>query len=211
MTEKIETDLASLDDSALVTLARQDRRAFGVLYERYVKDIYKYIYFRTNNQHDAEDLASRVFHRALSHIDTYVERGVPFQAWLYRIAHNLVANWHRDRSRHKSVPLEDFVNGLRTEAPEVTAEAQDEKERLFEAIRRLPEDRQQLLILKFVDKKSNQEIGEVMDKSEGAIKSLYHRTLLSLRDILTGQVDGTHGGDLADDAASPVELARPKK
>jgi RNA polymerase sigma-70 factor, ECF subfamily len=202
MTETNDQELVLLDDSALVTLARQDKRAFGVLYERYVKDIYKYNYVRTGNPHDAEDLTSRVFHRALNHIDTYVERGVPFQAWLYRIAHNLVANWHRDRARHKSVPLEDFVNGLREEAPESTAEAVDEKERLLEAIRKLPDDRQQLLILKFVEKKSNQEIGEVMAKSEGAIKSLYHRTLLSLRDLLNGLSP--------DDPDLQVELARPK-
>ena len=180
-------DYSAIDDSDLVIIARDDQAAFGELYERYVKKIYSYIYFRTGNQHDAEDLTSRVFHRALVHIQTYVERGVPFQAWLYRIAHNLVANWHRDRNRRKVVPLDEFIAaGLRSEAPEDTTEAQDEQERLVEAIRRLPDERQQLLVLKFVDKLSNQEIGEIMDRSEGAIKSLYHRTLLSLRDELTG-------------------------
>lgn len=176
---------AEADDSALVELARKDRAAFGLLYERYVKEIYRYLYYRTQNQHEAEDLTSRVFHRALSHIDGYVERGIPFKAWLYRIAHNLVANWHRDRTRHKTVPLEEYVTGLKGEAPEAVTELQDEKERLLTAIKRLPEERQQLIILKFVEKLSNQEIGEIMDKSEGAIKSLYHRTLLSLRDELT--------------------------
>ncbi|MBX3085841.1 MAG: sigma-70 family RNA polymerase sigma factor [Anaerolineae bacterium] len=203
MTDKNDQDLTSLDDSTLVTIARQDRSAFGVLYERYVKDIYKYNYVRTGNAHDAEDLTSRVFHRALSHIDSYIERGVPFQAWLYRIAHNLVANWHRDRSRHQSVPLEDFVNGLREEAPESTAEAVDEKDRLLEAMRKLPEDRQQLVLLKFVEKKSNQEIGEIMGKSEGAIKSLYHRTLLSLRDLLNGLSLDPDDPDLQEEVARP--------
>jgi RNA polymerase sigma-70 factor, ECF subfamily len=179
-------DYSTADDSDLVVLAREDQAAFGELYERYVKKIYSYVYFRTGNHHDAEDLTSRVFHRALIHIQTYVERGVPFQAWLYRIAHNLVANWHRDRNRRKVVPLDEFVGaGLRTEAPEDTTESQEEKERLVQAIGRLPDERQQLLILKFVDKLSNQEIGEIMDRSEGAIKSLYHRTLLALRDELT--------------------------
>jgi RNA polymerase sigma-70 factor, ECF subfamily len=179
-------DFSSADDSDLVARARDDQAAFGELYERYVKQIYGYIYFRTGNHHDAEDLTARVFHRALVHIGTYVERGVPFQAWLYRIAHNLVANWHRDRNRRKVVPLDEFIAaGLRSEAPEDTTEFQDEKERLVEAIRRLPEERQQLLILKFVDRLSNQEIGEIMERSEGAIKSLYHRTLLALREELT--------------------------
>jgi RNA polymerase sigma-70 factor, ECF subfamily len=191
-------DISAADDSELVARARDDQAAFGELYERYVKQIYGYIYFRTGNHHDAEDLTARVFHRALVHIGTYVERGVPFQAWLYRIAHNLVANWHRDRNRRKVVPLDEFIAaGLRSEAPEDTTESKDEKERLVEAIRRLPEERQQLLVLKFVDRLSNQEIGEIMDRSEGAIKSLYHRTLLTLREELT--------------AAQPEEPARQAK
>jgi RNA polymerase sigma-70 factor (ECF subfamily) len=186
MTAHNGQDYSTADDSDLVAMAREDQAAFGELYERYVKKIYAYVYFRTGNHHDAEDLTARVFHRALVHIETYVERGVPFQAWLYKIAHNLVANWHRDRNRRKVVPLDEFVAaGLRSEAPEDTTEAQEERERLVEAISRLPDERQQLLVLKFVDKLSNQEIGEVMDRSEGAIKSLYHRTLLALRDELT--------------------------
>lgn len=186
MTVEDGKDFSSADDSTLVELARKDNTAFGELYERYARKVYGYIFYRTGNHHDAEDLMARVFHRALVHIKTYQDRGVPFQAWLYRIAHNLVANWHRDRNRRKVVPLDEFVAmGLRADAPEATTEAQDEQERLIEAIRRLPEDRQQLLILKFVDRLSNQEIGEIMDRSEGAIKSLYHRTLLALRDELT--------------------------
>src|SRR5258706_1565453 len=186
MTAQNGQDYSTVDDSELVAMAREDQAAFGVLYERYVKKIYSYVYFRTGNHHDAEDLTSRVFHRALIHIRTYVERGVPFQAWLYRIAHNLVANWHRDRNRRKVVPLDEYVAaGLRTEAPEDTTESQEEKVRLVQAIGRLADERQQLLELKFVDKLSNQEIGEIMDRSEGAIKSLYHRTLLALRDELT--------------------------
>jgi RNA polymerase sigma-70 factor (ECF subfamily) len=182
----------SADDAVLVEMARSDKNAFGELYERYARKVYRYIYYRTGNQHDAEDLAARVFHRALVHIQNYQDRGVPFQAWLYRIAHNLVANWHRDRTRRKVVPLDDFM-GLRVDAPEVTAEAQDEQERLVAAIQRLPEDRQQLIVLKFVERLSNQEIGAIMDRSEGAIKSLYHRTLLALRDelaVLSGDAQG---------------------
>jgi len=189
------------DDSALVELARTDRAAFGVLYERYARKVYAYIYYRTGNAQDAEDLMARVFHRALVHIQSYVERGVPFQAWLYRIAHNLVANWHRDRNRRKVVPLDEFVAaGLKAEAPEATTEAQDEQNRLVEAIRQLPDERQQLLILKFVDRLSNQEIGEIMDRSEGAIKSLYHRTLLALRETLT-----------QDEPAEPLEPSEPTR
>jgi RNA polymerase sigma-70 factor (ECF subfamily) len=186
MTAPNGQDYSSADDSTLVAQSQKDRAAFGELYERYARKVYNYVYYRVGNHHDAEDLTARVFHRALVHIQTYVERGLPFQAWLYRIAHNLVANWHRDRNRRKVISLDEYVAArLRAEAPESVTEAKDEQERLMDAIRKLPEERQQLLILKFVDRLSNQEIGEIMERSEGAIKSLYHRTLLSLRELLT--------------------------
>jgi RNA polymerase sigma-70 factor (ECF subfamily) len=180
--------LADLEETELVELAKIDAEAFGELYQRHVKRIYNYIFYRTGNHHDAEDLTSRVFHRALQNIDNYVDQGVPFSAWLYRIAHNLVANWHRDRRRRKIIPLDDFMlRGLRGEAPEDIAEDREDRKRLLEAIQRLPADRQQLLILKFVEHLSNLEIGQVMGRSEGAIKSLYHRTLITLRDDLQAQ------------------------
>lgn len=181
--------LKRLDDLELVELAQSgDKDAFGELYERYLDKIYNYVYYRTGNHHDAEDLTARVFSRAMHHIEAYTDRGVPFQAWLYRIAHNLVANWHRDRGRRKIVPLDEFIaGGLRSDAPDRQAEDNEERETLLTAIRQLPEDRQQLLILKFVEHKSNAEIGAIMNRTEGAIKSLYHRTLLALRDDLGGE------------------------
>ena len=169
-------------EALLVEKAKEDPAAFGVLYERHVKKIYNYIYYRTGNHHDAEDLTARTFYRALSNMDGYVNRGVPFSAWLYRIAHNLVANWHRDRSRRQVIPLDKLVLASRRKTdPLQLIEANEEKETLLRAIRRLPDDRQQLLILKFVEKMSNAEIGQVIGRSEGAIKSLYHRTLIALR------------------------------
>ena len=173
------------DDLALAQAAQGDTEAFSVLYERYIGRIYNYIYYRTGNQHEAEDLTARVFFRALGHIGTYRNIGVPFSAWLYRIAHNLVANWYRDRNRRYEVPLEDYV-GLPQQVshPEVELLYHQEEEGLLKVIRKLPPDRQQLVILKFVDNMSNAEIALIMGRSEGAVKSLYHRTLLSMRNAL---------------------------
>jgi len=171
------------DSAALAHAAQGDKEAFGVLYERYVDRIYTYVYYRTGNSFDAEDLTARVFLRALRHIPKYQDRGLPFSAWLYRIAHNLVANWHRDNSRRNYIPLRDGVfDYSQTELPENEVLRIEEREKLMEVIRCLPQDRQQLLIHKFLDHYSNAEIGQIMDRSEGAIKSLYHRTLLALRD-----------------------------
>jgi RNA polymerase sigma-70 factor (ECF subfamily) len=173
------------EDDVLVKAITGDKEAFGILYERYVGRIYTYIYYRTGNTHDAEDLTARVFYRAIEHISRYRQRGVPFSAWLYRIAHNLVANWHRDRQRRQEVPMDDVVNlQAKIDPPEMAMMNTMDIERLMKVIQSLSSERQELLILKFVQELSNAEIGKIMRRSEGAIKSLYHRTLLSLRDDL---------------------------
>ena len=95
-------DIEFNEDDVLTRAADGDRDAFGLLYERYIYRIFNYVYYRTGNLHDAEDLTARVFQRAMNHIQNYTDRGVPFSAWLYRIAHNLVANWDAavDRKAH---------------------------------------------------------------------------------------------------------------
>jgi RNA polymerase sigma-70 factor (ECF subfamily) len=180
---------SELKDEEVLALASQgDKEAFGVLYERYVERIFNYVYYRTGNLHEAEDLTARVFQRAMNHIHNYTDRGVPFSAWLYRIAHNLVANWHRDRSRKQEIPINDLpVLPSKGDHPETKLVHSQEQESLLRLIRRLPPDRQQLLILKFVEDMSNAEVGQIMGRSEGAVKSLYHRTLLALRDQIGDQ------------------------
>jgi len=177
-----------IEDSDELILARAvegDAGAFSTLYERYVGRIYNYIYYRIGAAVDAEDLTAKVFYRALGRISFYRNQGVPFSAWLYRIAHNLVANWYRDNSRKQEVSLEDQVYlHPHGDYPEQTLVEDQEKEWLLKSIRLLPQERQELLILKFVDRLSNSEIALIMGRSEGAIKSLYHRTLLALRDEL---------------------------
>lgn len=102
--------MTDLSDETILALAGQgDSESFGLLYERYVSRIYSYVYYRTGNPYDAEDLTARVFFRAMHHITSYQDRGLPFSAWLYRIAHNLVANWHRDNSRRPEIPLDDTL------------------------------------------------------------------------------------------------------
>jgi RNA polymerase sigma-70 factor (ECF subfamily) len=186
------------DEAALGRAMQGDHEAFGELYERYVSRIYNYVYYRTGNQHDAEDLTARVFYRAMRHITNYEHRGLPFSAWLYRIAHNLVANWHRDNSRRPEIPLDEglWIHHI-SEHPELSLLQMEEQERLLRIIHKLPPERQQLIILKFGEHLSNIEIGQVMGRTEGAVKSLYHRTLITLRDELewidTLQLTG-HGG-----------------
>jgi RNA polymerase sigma-70 factor (ECF subfamily) len=175
-------DYQQLNDATLVQLAKDDAEAFGELYQRYVTKIYNYTYYRVGDQEEAEDLTARTFFRALRKIGSYEDRGLPFSAWLYRIAHNLVANWHRSQSRRKSVQLDDLITATGEHAsPGLLAEKNETHAELLDVIRELPEDRQQLIILKFVERMPNAKIGEVMGRSESSIKSLYHRTLKTLR------------------------------
>jgi len=180
------TAVNNFDEDQLIEQAKTDPEAFGKLYEQYVDKIYSYIYYRVGNHQEAEDLTAKVFHRALNHIPNYNNRGVPFAAWLYRIAHNLIANWRRDHQRRKVVGLDQVtgLSGERQESPHQMVERSNERELLLAAIQKLPRERQQLLTLKFVERMSNAEIGRVMGRSEGAIKSLYHRTLVSLKGLL---------------------------
>jgi RNA polymerase sigma-70 factor (ECF subfamily) len=178
------SDDKTIDERLLVERAKHDKEAFGELYALYVDKIYSYVYYRTGNNQDAEDLTARVFFRAIQHIGNYKDQGVPFSAWLYRIAHNLLANWYRDQSRRQMVSLDSIAQWHVEDSPELATELLEDQEALLEAIQRLPTDRQELLILKYVDRMPNADIGEIMGRSEGAIKSLYHRTLLSLRDDL---------------------------
>lgn len=167
-----------------------DDEAFSDLYRDNVQRVYSYIYYRTGNTADAEDLTSRVFQRALKHIGRFEKKGVPFVAWLYRIAHNLVANWHRDNSRKKEVPIDDQYGlvhpGLQ---PESTVMYAQQHRALIKAIQKITPERQNLIVLKYIEECSNAEIAVIMGRTEGAIKSLYHRTLSELRDILGDAID----------------------
>ena len=182
-------DLVNLSDQEAVERAAQgDKEAYGVIYQRYVQQIYRYIFYRTGDHHEAEDLTARVFMRALRHIKNYDERGLPLSAWLYRIAHNLVVNWHRDNHRRQVISLDEIeLPHSFQEQPEQNAMQNEERDLLLKVIRHLPAERQQLLILKFVEGLSNAEIGKIMGRSEGAVKSLYHRTLYSLRCAINNQ------------------------
>ncbi len=170
------------EDVNLAQAIQGDHEAFGILYEQYVERIFNYVYYRTGNQHDAEDLTAKVFFRAMRRLPDYEQRGLPVSAWLYRIAHNLVANWHRDRGRRPEISLDEgYASIPHSEHPEATLLHREEQNDLLRIIQDLPPERQQLIILKFVEHMSNAEIGQIMGRTEGAVKSLYHRTLLSLR------------------------------
>lgn len=176
--------MSSEPDEILVELAKKDADAFGILYQRHVRTIYGYIYCRTGNSQDAEDLTGRTFYQALANVHRYRVGTSPFAAWLFRIAHNLVANWYRDNGRRRAVPIEGDYFSDHSADPTSLAIDSEETAELREAIAHLPADRQQLLVLKFVEELPNAAIARCMGRTEGAVKALLHRTVVALRDDL---------------------------
>lgn len=175
-----------IDEISLINRARTDPEAFGILYERYVERIYNYVFFRVGNSTDAEDLTSKVFFKALMNIGGYKHMGLPFSAWIYRIAHNLVANYHRDRVRGREISIENLSlpDTGRLAVPEQRMAQNQDYEFLMRIVNDLNPQKRELILLKYAQNLSNKEIAFIFGKTEGAIKSLYHRTLLELRDRL---------------------------
>ncbi|MFW6113405.1 MAG: RNA polymerase sigma factor [Actinomycetota bacterium] len=174
------------EDGALVQRAKEDREAFDALYRKYLKKVYTYVYYRVGRVEDAEDITESVFLHALIHLNRYQDRGIPFSAWLLRIAHNLVANWHRSASRRSMVGL-DAVELLSDggPTPEESLEEEEDFRELRNELRSLPDERQQALILRYAEGLKHREIGDVMGKSAGAVKVLVHRSLISLHRSLS--------------------------
>ncbi len=170
------------DERLLVEQAKRDPQAFATLYEKYVDRIYTYLYYRVRTKEAAEELTADTFRKALEALPRFKCGKAPFEAWLYRIAHNALINWRRAMSYRNSIPLED-VRNLRQDQrlPEDVAIAAEMKDELLRIVRQLPAEWQEVLILRFAEGKRHAEIGRILGKSETAVKSIYYRTLKSLR------------------------------
>lgn len=163
----------------MMQAARVNIHAFAPLYERYFPRIYAYCLRRVNNEQEAEDLASQIFTRALTNLDTY--RGGIVAAWLFRIAHNLVVNHYR--SQRAQISLDD--TDLTTDQPEPLENIlqAEEAQIISSLVATLSDDQQDLVALKLVGQLTSQEIGEVVGKSAGAVRVELHRILNQLREL----------------------------
>jgi RNA polymerase sigma-70 factor (ECF subfamily) len=159
---------------------------FSELYRTHLRDVYSYSYYRTGNHHDAEDLTEQTFLQAYRHFDRAQREsnGRPLRPWLIRIAHNLAANYYRDRSRRPQTQLEDAAV---ISAPHDTAdivEGREELQAVLEGVMKLPEDRREALIMRFALDMDNKEIARALGRSEGATKVLLHRAIKQLEERL---------------------------
>ncbi len=169
-------------DEQLVRAAQQgDAAAFGRLYERYFERIYGYLAFKLGDTAEAEDLAGQVFLKALESLGGFRWTGVPFQAWLFRIAHNLLVDALRRKRKRPSEPLDEAIPDRRQEVdPEALLAEKITREELLAAVDRLTELQRQVVALKFAAGLSNAEVAQLLGKSEGAVKALQHAALQSL-------------------------------
>ena len=155
---------------------------FSELYKAHLKDVYSYAYYRVGNHHDAEDLTTQTFLQAYRHFERAQResKGRPLRPWLIRIAHNLAANYYRDRSRKPQTPIED-TGTLRTmHTTEDLVEGRDELARILAGVKELPNDRREALIMRFALGMDNREIARALGKTDGATKVLLHRAIRQL-------------------------------
>jgi RNA polymerase sigma-70 factor (ECF subfamily) len=170
------------DERTLIEAAQADPARFVDLYDRHFHRVYGYVIRRTGSRAEAEDITSAVFERALTHLPRFEWRGVPFVAWLYRIAANAIADRRKQTERDSPDPPPDVPDDRESEEIERRA-------MIFDLIARLPDVQRRVIEMRFVEEKSIREIAVALDRSEGAVKQLQLRALENLRK----HMEGRHG------------------
>lgn len=163
------------DDRTLIEAAQTDPARFVHLYERYVNRVYAFVISRARDRSTAEDITSEVFEQALAHLPQFEWRGVPFVAWLFRMASNAMADrWRKGGRSGSEEPAADPPDGR--EAADI-----ERRVMLFQLVDRLPDAQRQVIRMRFVEEKSIREISAALGRSEGAVKQLQLRAIENLR------------------------------
>lgn len=165
--------------------AEGESSAFGLLYDKYHPAIYRFVYLKVSHREEAEDITHHVFLNAWQNIDTFEDQGLPITSWLYKIAHNKVVDYYRTRrftANIDEIP-EEILNITQGDGQEQAGQ-RIAIEKVFEALRSLPEDQQNVVIMRFVEELPHKNIAQVLGKSEGTIRVLQHRAIKSLQHIL---------------------------
>ena len=165
---------SELDEKVLIETAQRDPRRFADLYRMHFDRVYAYVARRVTTRSDAQDLTAEVFQQALANLGRFEWRGVPFAAWLYRIAANAVRDHHQRIVRDQNVPPDLDLWRQEHEGDERCAS-------LYRAVRELPADQRRVIEMRFAEDRSIAEIARVLGRSEGAVKQLQFRAFGSLR------------------------------
>ena len=160
--------------------------AFTALYKAHLRDVYSYAYYRVGNHHDAEDLTEQTFLQAYRHFERAQResQGRPLRPWLIRIAHNLAANFYRDRSRRPQTSIDDAGTLSAPHTTEGLVEDREDLTRILECVNQLPDDRREALIMRFALGMDNREIARALGRTDGATKVLLHRAIRQLEELV---------------------------
>ncbi len=172
------------DDRLLVEAAQRDPARFAELYENNFERVYAYVVRRVGDRAETEDLTSEVFHHALANLGRFEWRGIPFAAWLFRIAANLIADRWQRNGREQIVDEPEQIETA--QARGAGFEEVERRATLFRLVSTLPAEQQRVVVLRFVEQKSIKEVAREIRKSEGAVKQLQFRALSSLRARMEG-------------------------
>jgi RNA polymerase sigma-70 factor (ECF subfamily) len=183
-----------VDQTAVADKAKLDGE-FSELYRTHLRDVYSYAYYRCGNHHDAEDLTEQTFLQAYRHFERAQREsdGRPLRPWLIRIAHNLAANYYRDRSRRPQTQLEDAAVIAEPHSTAELVEGREELQSVLEGVASLADDRREALIMRFALGMDNREIARALGRSEGATKVLLHRAIKQLEQRLAADAGGEDG------------------
>ncbi len=173
------------DEESLVQRAKQgDETAFAQLYEEYFDKIYRYVTIRMGDKMEAEDITQQVFLNAIKAISSFKWKGVPFSAWLFRIAHNQVVDYLRKSKKRVLAPLQESLVASNSDPQEIFERKLD-IERLTLATKKLTPAQQEVISLRFAAEMSVAQAAKVMGRSEGAVKALQHSAVVALRKALS--------------------------
>lgn len=159
------------------------KAALANLYDEYYDKIARYIFVRIGVRAEAEDLAGEVFLKALQSLDSYEERGIPMQAWLFKIAHNLVVDYFRQAAKRKTVPI-DTVQVVSEGQPQAIAETKMELARVTKALDQLTPAQRQVIELRFFSGLTSEEAGRILNKGSGAVRQMQSAAIRKLRKLL---------------------------
>ena len=172
------------DERLLIEAAQHNPARFAELYEHNFERVYAYVVRRVKNRAETEDLTAEVFHHALANLRKFEWRGIPFAAWLFRIAANLIADRGQRAGREQIAYDPAQIEAAPANAPEL--EEVERRATLFRLVDTLPAEQRRVVVLRFVEQKSIKEVAREIRKTEGAVKQLQFRALTSLRARLEG-------------------------
>ncbi len=161
-----------------------DAQVLTELYEKHRISIFRYFFYQVGDTHTAEDLTSEVFVRMLGSINNYRPRMVPFEAWLFKIARNLVADYYRSKKHMHQLPLTEDIPAS-DDSVTTSVDGQLTCEQLVDALQSLNQSQRDVIILRFVNRIPINQVAKMLSKSENSIKGLQRRALLTLREVLT--------------------------